>query len=183
MSFKDMKKTAWHRVQKRIYTARDVFIDARRGKKSLLTICALSSPLTVRYDFADVLIADVQYAWLQIALEGARAWLTAMFDEKGELIQIYFDITDGNLFTDTDNPCFDDMYLDVVLTPDESVHVVDEDELDAALSSGDITRLQYENAKDACQRLQEYLQKDAGHVISYCKSAYRELKKQEETCQ
>ena len=33
---------------------------------------------------------DTDYAWVQIALEGLPFWLTAMYDDRGRLIQIYF---------------------------------------------------------------------------------------------
>ena len=92
----------------------------------------VTGPLTVHYHSRDVLIADAGYSWFQAAVPGARWWLTAMFDECDRLIQIYFDITGGSRFDDPENPTFEDMYLDIVVSADGSIEVVDRDELDEA---------------------------------------------------
>ena len=90
-------------------------ICGRRGKESLLVIREVTGPLTVHDGGEDVLIAERDYAWVQIALEELPFWLTAMYDDRGRLIQIYFDITAGNRFDDPDDPTFVDMYLDIVV--------------------------------------------------------------------
>ncbi len=41
---------------------------------------------------------------------------------------------------------FDDLYLDVVLLPNGKIYVLDEDELEDAYKSGDVTKEEYELA-------------------------------------
>lgn len=115
-----------------------------------------------------VILADAGYVWLQYALEGEKWWLTAAFAPDGTLLQMYFDITDGNRFTDPDDPNFNDLYLDVVLDPDRVVTVLDRDELDEALSLGDVTEVQYRNALTECEKLVGYLSSHPKEAYSRC---------------
>lgn len=176
MSVKDMKRSDWHRCLRKEYVARDCRIGGIKGKESLTVLKELTGPLKVHYDFGDVLIADVDYAWLQVALKDQCAWLTAMYDAKGKLIQLYFDITKGNCFDDPDNPYFTDMYLDIAVTDAGEIQVVDQDDLDRALEKGVITREEYDHAEEACRKLHDYLVENKDAVIDYCNLAFRELK-------
>ena len=80
-----------------------------------------------------VLIADAGYSWLQVALKDRYFWATVMFDDMGNFLQGYFDITAGNSFEDMDNPKFQDMYLDLVLLSDGRILVLDREELEGLL--------------------------------------------------
>ena len=96
---RDMRRTDWKRITKRRYVSRgeaDIFGSA--GRISLTLIDEVTGPLTVHYKSRAVLIADAGYSWFQAAVPGARWWLTAMFDERDRIIQIYFDITGGSRF-------------------------------------------------------------------------------------
>ena len=173
---KDMRRSDWQRILRREYISRDCQMYGRRGKESLLVIREVTGPLTVHDGGEDVLIADTDYAWVQIALEGLPFWLTAMYDDRGRLIQIYFDITAGNRFDDPENPTFVDMYLDIVVNSRGELYVLDRDELEAALTAGAITQAQHDRAERACQTLYQYLKKNRPAVQALCRRAYRELK-------
>ena len=175
MSIKDMKRTNWPRVLRKDYIAQDVEFQGRRGQVSLSALRELTAPLTIHYDFGDVLIADRDYCWLQLALKDAHVWLTAMYDSRGKLIELYFDITGGNRFDDPENPCFEDMYLDIAVV-DDTIAVLDQDELDEALQNGHITQAQYDHAEAVCRELFAYLSANKAEVIDWCTNAYCELK-------
>lgn len=170
-----MKRTSWPRVLRKEYVARDFEVNGHQGQMSLIRFRELIAPLTIRYKFADVLIADKDYCWLQIALKEQYFWLTAMFDDKGKLLELYFDITAGNRFDDPENPCFEDMYLDIVIAGD-TIEILDQDELDEALQSGDISQQEYDHAEKVCRELFEYLCIHKSKVIDWCNRSYRELK-------
>lgn len=176
MNLKDMKKTVWPRCVRKDYISRDCLINGIQGVESLSVLRELTAPLTVHYDFGDVLIADTGYSWLQIALNGQYFWLTAMYDGNGRFIQLYFDITNGNCFDDPDNPCFDDMYLDIVVTNGGKIQIVDQDELDDALAAGAVTKEEYEHTKKVCHELYEYLLLNKDDVIEMCGRKVDELK-------
>ena len=172
---KDMRRSDWHRILRREYVSRDCQICGQRGKESLLVIREVTGPLTVHDGGEDVLIADTDYAWVQIALEGLPFWLTAMYDARGRLIQIYFDITAGSRFDDPENPTFVDMYLDIVVNSRGELYVMDQDELDEALAEGTITQEEWNNASAACERLYAYLEENREAVTELCARVYREL--------
>lgn len=84
--------------------------------------------------------------WLQLIPDGSSRLLTAMFLPSGKLSVCYVDVLE-RIEYDPDGTCaYVDKYLDVVFTPQGDYGILDCDELDAALSSGDITKAQYESA-------------------------------------
>ena len=172
---KDMRRSDWARILRREYVSRDCRMHDLRGKESLLVIREVTGPLTVRDGGEDVLIADTDYAWVQIALEGQPFWLTAMYDAQGRLIQIYFDITNGNRFDDPENPTFEDMYLDIVVNGRGELFIMDRDELDAALEEGAVTAEEWSRADAACTYLYAYLTGNREAVTALCSRVYREL--------
>ena len=176
MAMKDMRRSDWSRILSRRYASRPCRFRGREGRVSLLVIEEAAEPLIVRDAGEELNIVERGYAWVQIAMKDQPFWLTAMFDERGELLQIYFDITGGNRFDDPENPTFEDMYLDIVVNSRGELYVLDRDELDAALTAGAITQAQHDRAERACQTLYQYLKKNRPAVQALCRRAYRELK-------
>ena len=174
MARKTMRRDDWRRVLEKDITTRTFSWNGLRGKMSLLEIRKITEPLTVGYDDRRVKIVETGYSWVQIAPEGAYFWLTAMFDEQGRLVQIYFDMTDGNV-TSVDDPYFDDMYLDYVVSR-EKVYELDRDELDEAFQKGDITREQYERTLHEGEKLRAYLEAHSREVAGQVERAFRTLK-------
>lgn len=172
---KDMRRSDWRRILRREYISRDHQMYGHRGTESLLVIREVTGPLMVHDGGEDVLIAEKDYAWVQIALEGLPFWLTAMYDAQGQLIQIYFDITAGNRFDDPENPTFVDMYLDIVVNSRGELFVMDQDELDEALAEGTITQEEWNKASAACECLHAYLEENREAVTELCNRIYREL--------
>ena len=173
-----MRRTDWHRVTRRREICRPTEWDGRPGVAGLLVIEDLTAPLTITYPHGPIKIADKGYSWLQIALRDARFWLTAMFDDRDQLIQIYCDITAGNQFDDPKNPWFEDMYLDIVAAPDGTLRELDEDELEEALQKGDISSLAYDQDRRDCRALYEYLEKNLPKVKEKCKALQKDMKRE-----
>ena len=175
MDKRDMRRSDWQRILRREYVSRECRMYGRRGRESLLVIREVAAPLVVHDAGEDVLIVEKDYAWVQIALEGLPFWLTAMYDARGRLIQIYFDITAGNRFDDPENPAFEDMYLDIVVNSRGELYVMDRDELDEALAEGVITKEEWAGANEACAHLYAYLEENRETVTELCSRVYREL--------
>lgn len=165
MKTKDMRACRWQRVTKRRFYLRSGEKGGKKYAASLMFIDEVTAPFI---NARGVTLAGAGYIWLQYAPEGERWWLTAAFDPDGTLLQMYFDITDGNRFTDPDDPDFDDLYLDVILDPDHTVTVLDRDELDEAFALGDITEEQYNNALTECDRLVRLLSSRPEEAYSKC---------------
>ena len=79
---------------------------------------------------------------------------------------------------DPANPTFEDMYLDIVVSADGSIEVVDRDELDEALQSGAITVLQHGEAIEACEKLEKFLRENSTAVLDWCSAMQRKLKRE-----
>lgn len=176
MSRKDMHRSDWKRVLKKKYTARDVLASGIPCKESLLLIEEVSHPLTINNVAGYVLIEDKGISWLQIALKDAHVWITVMYDQNDRFIQAYFDVTNGNDFSNCDNPTFEDMYLDVVLNRELEIHILDRDELDEALKLERISHQDHEAALMHCNGLIAYLQDHTEDFLKYCSKTYSELK-------
>ena len=170
-----MRRSDWRRILKRDYACRSCEINGAREMESLLTIREITEPLRVRRGTEWVTIVEKGYRWVQIAREGAFVWLTAMFDEHGQFLQMYFDVTAGNRFDTPDDPCFRDMYLDVVVTPTGEMMVLDQDELDEALAQGEITSEEHDHAELVCRSLCKWLEAHRLEVLARCERVLREL--------
>ena len=175
MDRRDLRRSDWRRITKRRFVCRPFARDGMTGTEALIAIDAVAAPLTVHNDYGDVTIADAGYKWLQIAPRDRYFWLTVMFDGQGRLLQLYFDITAGSEFSDPENPTFEDMYLDIVVTADGAIHLLDADELDAALAAGAISRDACDAAWEHCRALHAWLGTNRFALMDDCVRAMREL--------
>ena len=168
-----MRRDDWRRVLEKDITTGDFAWHGLGGKISLMKIRKITEPLTVGRGDMRAKIVETGFSWIQIALEGQFFWLTSMFDEQGRLIQIYIDMTDGNV-TSGDDPYFDDMYLDFVVSRGK-IWELDRDELDEALKSGAITRAQYERTLSEGAKVRAYLEAHPGEVEDLLRREYARL--------
>ena len=173
MNIKTMKRDEWSRVLEKEVVIQDISCGGCDGKAALLKIRRVSAPLFVSYGDLSMKIADDNYSWLQIALEDQYFWITAMFDEKEELLSIYIDMTDGNQ-VDCDDPCFVDMYLDYVVL-DDMVLELDRDELEDARSNGEITQVQFERTLSEGEKLFSNLKSSRQALQAFVRGKFLEL--------
>lgn len=173
---KDMKKTNWSRCLEKEFTFKTFKFDEFEGIVSLSKLNKLTAPLVIKYEFGDVLIADNNYKHLQFAFKNQNFWLTAMYDDKEQLIELYFDITNGNYFEDLSNPYFYDLFLDIVVTKDKKIYIVDEYELKMALNDKIITLKEYEKAQETAKWLYNYIENNKNFIIDFCYQCLQELK-------
>ncbi len=174
MDLRDMERSAWTRIRAKRQIIRDFAFENYIGKISQLKILEISKPLKRSYDGQEVLLADVGYSWLQLAIHRSHAWFTVMFDEKGQLIQIYVDVTDGNDAL-KDNPTFSDLYLDYVVHGSR-VYALDRDELEAAYLSGVVSVEQYKSALSAGERIYRELEQNREEIQAFFTNQFRSLR-------
>ena len=124
-------------------------------------------------DYYDRHLAEGTFAAF-LALDGERAWFTVMFDETGKLLQIYADVTDGNEAL-SDNPTFEDMYLDYVVH-EGSVYELDRDELEEAYASGRISGEQYRESLAAGARIDRKLREDREAIEAFFMEQFEKLR-------
>lgn len=133
----------WRRISRRRFACRYVESDSFTGYITLYTIYNLKEPLWKHYGTHTYRIADKGYSWLQYFPKNSHYIVTAMFDEHQEIIQWYIDTCKTQGVTEQGVPWFDDLYLDIVVLRNGEVFLLDEDELEEALTRGVITQDDY----------------------------------------
>lgn len=139
---KYMSRSSWSRIIDREYAVIDIDDNNLKGKAGLLYMKKVREPLTKTYNSKQITIVNKDYYWLQIGLENVNYWITAMYDNYGNLIQYYIDITKKN-FINNDDSYFEDLFVDVVILPDGEKIYLDIDELKKAFDEKVITQDEY----------------------------------------
>lgn len=146
MKIRSADRADWQRVLARRFAVKRIDSPDYHGYVSLLRIDAMTEPLYALFGQQRVRIADRGYDWVQHFPDGARYALLSAFDERGELVQWYIDVI-GQLGLDERGiPWWEDLYLDIVISPTGEALLVDVDELDEALRQGKVTDMQYDCA-------------------------------------
>ena len=86
------------------------------------------------------------------------------------------------LFIGKDNgiPYEDDLYLDVVVTPNGDVTLLDEDELKEAYSKREMTKEEYENAYKQSEQLMNELKNNKDKLKEFTEKYLKEMLKESE---
>ncbi|MDT3424658.1 putative RNA-binding protein associated with RNAse of E/G family [Paenibacillus forsythiae] len=145
----------WRRITRRGFACRYVESREFSGYITLYTIYGLKEPLWKSYGRHTYRIADKGYSWLQYFPKDSHYIVTAMFDERQNIIQWYIDTCKVQGVTDQGVPWFDDLYLDVVVLWNGEVFLLDEDELEEALERGDISDSDYNLAWSTARRIMQ----------------------------
>lgn len=96
------------------------------------------------------------YSWLEFYDYSSKFRLTAIYDNNGDMVEWYFDLS-REIGKQNGYPYHEDWYLDVVLTPDGEVIILDEDEYDEAYKKFEMTEEEYKEGKRLVQELVEKL--------------------------
>ena len=105
-------------------------------------------------------MANDNYKWLEFYDYNKRYRLTAMYNDKNEIIEWYFDIA-RKIGNENGLPYEDDLYLDVVVTPNGDIILLDEEELRDALVKMEVTKKEYDKAYQEARILIEKLERDS----------------------
>jgi predicted RNA-binding protein associated with RNAse of E/G family len=143
----------WQRLRERQFEVRRVDRPGFHGYVSRLTIGSVTEPLVVPLNGTEYRLADAGFTWMQYVPDRSRHTLTTLLDERGEVIQWYVDIAARTGIDERGIPWWDDLFLDLVILPDGSVHLLDEDELEEAREAGEISREEYELARAEAERV------------------------------
>jgi predicted RNA-binding protein associated with RNAse of E/G family len=106
-------------------------------------------------------IAEEGYTWVTQWEVGKSYVITKFFDQKGELVGVYCDISrpveriEGGF-------AFDDLYLDVWMAPDQEPVILDEVELKEAVAARYLTQTEADQAVQVALALVDDLKTEAG---------------------
>lgn len=160
MKTRSADRLDWERVLARRFAVKRIDSREYHGYVTLLRMDAVSEPLYVTFGQQQVCIADRGYDWLQHFPDDARYVLLAAFDERGELVQWYIDIVGRVGVDERGVPWYEDLYLDIVVSPEGETLLLDVDELDEALQRGEVTQSQYDFAWRQASALLDALEAD-----------------------
>lgn len=85
--------------------------------------------------------------------------ISVVFDEENRFVETYFDIA-KEIYMDEDVPYAKDLYLDVVQTKENYFIIIDQDELDEALETNDITIEDYNLAENVSREIMRKYQSE-----------------------
>lgn len=91
-------------------------------------------------------VAGKGMCWLTLIPDGKSRSITAMFTKDRTVSAWYVDVIDKVQIDEDGVVAFIDKYLDVMFTKSGDVIIDDKDELEAAFSSGELSKEQYEKA-------------------------------------
>ncbi|NLL01666.1 MAG: DUF402 domain-containing protein [Mollicutes bacterium] len=113
-----------------------------------------------------LLLMDSGYYIVEVIPKNENYAMRVFFNEKKELVEHYFDISLGNgIDEETKLPYYDDVFLDVTITNGQ-IEICDEDELDNALSQGEITKETYNFAKEVANKLIEEINSNTNKYVN-----------------
>jgi len=133
------------------------------GYASIVKIEAVHRPLII----GKTRLLDDGYTVISFLPDNANWCLQAFYNEKGDTIEWYFDITLENKVDETGKPYYVDLYLDFVLLPNGKTFILDDDELKEALVQGEITQADYDLAYTTLNMLMEKFA-DTSYMALYC---------------
>ena len=121
-------------------------------------------------------IIDNDYKWLEFYDYNSRIKLTVMYNEKNEPIEWYFDIA-RRIGNDNGIPYEDDLYVDVLVTTDGKIKLLDKDELDAAHAKFEVNDSDYEMAKKEASDLMKRLENKKDNLKKFTDKYLKEMMK------
>lgn len=119
-------------------------------------------------------IVDNNYKWLEFYEYSSRVKLTAIYDENNEIVEWYFDVA-RKIGQENGIPYEDDMYLDVVVTPEGNVILLDEDELKDAYNRREMTKDEFDEVYKIAYDLMEQLRNNKEKLEEYTDKYLKQL--------
>ena len=117
------------------------------------------------------------YSWLEFYDYNSKFRLTAIYDNNGKIVEWYFDLS-REIGKKDGYPYHEDWYLDVVLTPDGKIILLDEDEFDEAYRKFEMTEDEYHEGKrlvkDLMNRLEAKQDKIKEFTDKYLERVHKE---------
>lgn len=136
------------------YIIKNFETDDFKGDIALIKFNKMNKPYVV--ENINLCIANDNYKWLEFYDYSKKYRLTAMYNDKNEIVEWYFDIA-RKIGKENGLPYEDDLYLDVVVTSSGEIILLDEDELKSAYDRLEVNQddydIAYKEAYDLMKKL------------------------------
>ena len=162
-----MSYDEWKCIKSKKLKEKHISTDFFTGYVGLLEIEEVSEKQIWKFNGEDIIVCDVGRKWLSILPENDFYCITAMLDEKDNILLWYIDMIAEQGIDADGVPYFNDLYLDLVVYPDGTIIVDDMDELEDALAIKDITQEQFNLAISTADKLKSGLLGDVDDFINY----------------
>lgn len=167
IKIKTIARKKWKRVRKRESFFKNIKTAGFEGEIGLIHFLEVDLPLRKKYKDNKYTLVASGYYWLQMAPKNKNYWITAMFDDKKEIVQFYFDVTKQNVIKNRGRSYFYDLFLDVVVLSDGESYLLDEDELQEALKYGEITQNEYDMAYTVAKSILDYVNEHFDELVKF----------------
>lgn len=168
----------WKCILKKELQVVRVATEEFKGHIGCLDILEVSEPQVWKFCGEDITVCDKGLKWLSIMPKEDYYCITAMLDEKEQVLLWYIDMIAGQ-GVKGGVPWFDDLYLDLVVYPDGTTVVDDLDELEEALEKKEITDGQFHLAVETAKRLQEGLLSDIDRFQEFTRMCLELVKRKQ----
>ncbi len=162
----------WKCIVSKNITGKRIQQDFFQGYIGLIEISEVNEPQIWKFNGEDMVVCDKGIKWMSILPQNDFYCITAMMNEKEEILVWYVDMIEGQGTDSEDIPYFIDLYLDLVVYPDGTIMVDDMDELEEALLQKDITQEQYDLAVNTCDMLKNGILHDISRFKEFTKRCY-----------
>ncbi len=177
MKRKFVDRSNWIRISKSKTKTVKLENDEFNGYICYTYIEKANKRLEVKPKDKEYLILDDGYTWVQIVPIDKHWTITIMYDENKKMIQWYIDITNMNGIDSDSRVFYDDMYLDITVTNDGEIILLDEQDINDALDNNVITSEQYKAAyKEASDMINflrsktpKYFERISNELLEYLK--------------
>jgi predicted RNA-binding protein associated with RNAse of E/G family len=150
------------------YSSKYIHIDDMfSGYISLIKVIKARQKVTVDYEKSETILLDDGYKCLMFLPDNEHWCVSAVYNASNEIIEWYFDMTKQNSIDEKGNPFYDDLYLDIAVSPDFKAVILDEDELKEALELKEITKSDYDMAHLTCKKIIKEIISNKDFLISF----------------
>lgn len=166
----------WKCITSKKLTGKHVDTDFYKGYIGLIEIEEVSEKQIWKFNGEDMVVCDKGLQWLSILPQNDFYCITAMMNEKNDVLVWYIDMIAAQGVDADAIPYIDDLYLDLVVYPDGTIMVDDMDELEDALAKTDITQEQFDLAISTSDKLKKGLLSNIDTFNDYTKKCYEMVK-------
>jgi uncharacterized protein len=166
----------WKRVLSRKMVMDKFDNEQFKGYAVLIYIEKVREALWVEIGGKDQCVVNDGYSWLTLIPQDQSYVITAMFNDKNEVVQWYIDICREIGFTEKGIPWYDDLYLDIIISSDYHSSLIDEDDLALALKQNIIKQEDFDFAYQEAEKLLKQLRQNDIALLEYSREVFSILK-------
>ena len=148
-----------------------IYIEELEAYLTLKELKKVTEPFSTYINGEIVKKIDKNFTLMEYTPLNENYNVRAYIDDKCNILEYYFDITDGNIIEDG-IPYYDDLYLDVIFFQECAtksstfIELTDKNDLEYALERGDINQEKYDFAFKIAEKLMKELKQKENKFVN-----------------